>query len=386
MPQSVSVKSLLQIVRQTPYIVGYLFFTVVTRRQPIVLFLSVSSDRLVGNMAAVHDELTERGIPIEAVLRKSLRHRLPFRERVRLCAVMARASVIIVDDFYPMIYQIPLRRGTQLIQLWHASGAFKTMGFSRAGKPGGPIKGSRTHKNYSAAITSSEQVRKNYAEAFGISIDKVHATGIPRTDPFFDDSIIERSTMRVRDELSIPDGHRLLLFAPTFRGNGQLSAYYNDEWIDWTDLADRLGPGWVIGYRPHPFVTSRPQALSDPRFRDLSGWSDTTSLLMATDVLVTDYSSIIFDFALLGRPTVFFCPDLEEYIAARDFYYPYDWYTYGPVARTHEDLVAHVTHGTWDTAAHDDFLTFFCGACDGQATARVVDTLIAPHLQGGGRS
>lgn len=70
MPQSVSVKSLLQIVRQTPYIVGYLFFTVVTRRQPIVLFLSVSSDRLVGNMAAVHDELTERGIPIEAVLRK----------------------------------------------------------------------------------------------------------------------------------------------------------------------------------------------------------------------------------------------------------------------------------------------------------------------------
>lgn len=135
-------------------------------------------------MAAVHDELTERGIPIEAVLRKSLRHRLPFRERVRLCAVMARASVIIVDDFYPMIYQIPLRRGTQLIQLWHASGAFKTMGFSRAGKPGGPIKGSRTHKNYSAAITSSEQVRKTTRKRLGSASTKYTPPAFPELTHF----------------------------------------------------------------------------------------------------------------------------------------------------------------------------------------------------------
>lgn len=383
MPQPHSAKSLLQTLRQTPYILGYLFFRVVRRQRDMVLFLSTSSDRLVGNMAAVHDELTERGVHIEAVLKRSLRHHLPLRERIRLCRLMATAKVIVLDDFYPMIYQIPISSKTQLLQLWHASGAFKTMGFSRSGKPGGPIAGSRTHRNYTAAIVSAPSVRANFAEAFGIDLSRVHATGVPRTDPFFDAATVTRTSLRVRDQLDIPDNKKFLVFAPTFRGNGQLTAHYAHEWIDWEDLGARLGPDWIIGYKPHPFVTTRPAIQGDPRFRDLSDFADTNSLLMAADLLITDYSSIIFDYALLGRPTIFFCPDLEEYIASRDFYYPYERYTFGPVARNYAELISAIEMDRWDRDAQAEFLDFFCGACDGHSTSRVTDQLIMPFLSAG---
>ncbi len=387
MQRNWSVKSVLQTLRQSFYIVGYTLARLfLAPRDGLVLFLSDSNAELVNNQKPLADELAARGYEVRTVLRPSLRTRRSLRDHFRLCGLMARANVIIVDDFYPMIYQIRLRPGTQLLQIWHASGAFKTMGFSRTGKPGGPITGSKTHKNYTAAIVSSPAVRENYAEAFGIDVSKVHATGVPRTDVFFDSAEVAGATKELRSKLSIPKDKKLALFAPTFRGNGQVTAYYPNEWLDWKQLAEQLGDEYVIGYKPHPFVASVPAEIADSTvFRDLSSLRDTNRLLMATDLLITDYSSIIFDYALLDRPTVFFCPDLEEYIGSRDFYYPYEHYTFGPVARTTEELINGVREARGDTQELHEFVEFFCGSCDGQSTARVIDTLIAPFADVSGQ-
>lgn len=381
MQRNWSVKSVLQTLRQSFYIVGYFIARMfVSQQKGLVLFLSDSHSELVNNQAALATELTSQGYTVRSVLKNGLRSRRSFRDHFALCVLMARATVIVVDDFYPMIYQIKLRKGTQLLQVWHASGAFKTMGFSRSGKPGGPIKGSKTHKNYTAAVVSSEQVRANYAEAFGISVNKIHATGVPRTDIFFDTEHVAHTAARVRSQLQIPADKKFLLFAPTFRGNGQLTAHYPQDWVQWEQLADALGNEYVIGFKAHPFVKDIPTHVSsDPRFRDLSSRRDANQLLMATDVLVTDYSSIIFDFALLGRPTVFFCPDLSEYVADRDFYYPYEHYTYGPVAQTTGELIAAVSTARGNTDELKEFVEFFCGSCDGNATKRVITELIAPY-------
>lgn len=382
MPSSHSFKSVLQTLRQVFYIIGYALCRVFLKpRDGLVLFLSDSAATPVGNAKAVIEELSVRGYEVQTVTRPGLRVRRTLREHFELCILMARARVIMVDDFFPMIYQIRLSTGTQLLQLWHASGAFKTMGFSRSGKPGGPIKGSKTHKNYSAAICSSQSVRTNYAQAFGISLDKVHATGIPRTDPFFNQNLVLATTEKVRAELQIPQGKKLLLFAPTFRGNGQLSAHYDHSLIDWQDLADRFADEYVLGIRMHPFVKVPPPALTaDTRFLDLSTYPDPNALLMATDLLITDYSSIIFDYALLERPVIFFCPDLEQYTASRDFYYPFERYTFGPVAHTYSELADAISDAALSPANLAQFREFFVGACDGRSTKRVVDELIAPHL------
>ena len=161
-----------------------------------------------------------------------------------------------------------------------------------------------------------------------------------------------------------------------------MTATYDHGAIDWPDFARRFGSEFVIGIRMHPFVKSVPSIFADnPAFLDLTDYPDPNALLMATDLLVTDYSSIIFDYALLERPVIFFCPDLAQYTAARDFYYPFEDYTYGPVCRNYDELTAAVGSAHVDHGALTNFTDFFIGACDGASTTRVVDQLIAPFLE-----
>ena len=181
-------KPFLQRVRQIFYIILYKIFCLFNRlNDDRVLFLSASRASLTGNFKFVYDEIKKKNkYDINLMLKSSLKVRYTFSQSIRLMYLISTSKYIYLDDFYPIIYALKLRKGTNLIQLWHAMGAFKRVGYSRLDKDGGPAKNSLTHKNYTGAIVSSENIRKDYAEAFGISIDKVHALGIPRTDIFFD--------------------------------------------------------------------------------------------------------------------------------------------------------------------------------------------------------
>ena len=137
------------------------------------------------------------------------------------------SKYILVDDFIPLMYPLPLRKETKFIQVWHAMGAFKKVGFSRLGKVGGPSPRSLTHRNYTDTIVSSEAIRENYAEAFGISVEKVHAIGIPRTDIFFDETYKQNIREELYKKYPKLKGKKIILFAPTFRGNGVKTAHYN---------------------------------------------------------------------------------------------------------------------------------------------------------------
>ena len=195
-----------------------------------VLMLSDSRDSIDGNFEFLDKELKRRGYEVTYFLKRTLKDKKTVEEKKSLCKLMAQAHFIILDDFYPIIYPIKIRNGTELIQVWHAIGAFKTVGFSRIGKPGGPNPRSLTHRNYSAAIVSSESVRKNYAEAFGIPVERIYATGIPRTDVFFDNDYKVNIRKKIYCEYPQLVGKRIVLFAPTFRGNGQNTAYYDFKW------------------------------------------------------------------------------------------------------------------------------------------------------------
>src|SRR5690606_10351604 len=127
---------------------------------------------------------------------------------------------------------------------------------------------------------------------------------------------------------------KIALFAPTFRGNGQLTAHYDVDSVPWEALAKDLGHDWAVMVKMHPFVA--PLDASRPHITgviDVTRERELTELMMAADVLITDYSSAIFEYALLERPIVFFCPDLDEYTANRDFYYSFSDYVIGPLVR-----------------------------------------------------
>lgn len=302
-----------------------------------------------------------------------------FIMRLNFVAAMATTQYTLVDDFLPTVYAIRLRPGTRLIQVWHALGALKRVGFSRGGKYGGPASTSISHKNYTDVIVSSEPIRKDFAEAFGVSIDTVHATGAPRSDLFFDDDAQERSRTAVYSACPDLKGKRVILYAPTFRGRGKRTAYFPDGFIDLDRIYAALGEDDIFVLRLHPFVKDCVQIPHDYRDKivDLSSYPEFNSLLLVSDLLITDYSSAIFDYSLMRRPVVFYVPDLDTYTAERGFYYDFSEYAYGPVARDLDCLISLL--GT--TAVDDEVLTVFhekfLGACDGHATQRFLSTILA---------
>ncbi|HEU0256803.1 MAG TPA: CDP-glycerol glycerophosphotransferase family protein [Microbacteriaceae bacterium] len=372
--------------RFAPYALAYRIFTRFAQVRPgRVLFLSDSRGGFSGNIAFLRDEILRQRPDTEVIglFKAGLRELRVAHDMVRLPWLAATAQTIVLDDYYPVIYPFRIRPETRLVQVWHAAGAFKRVGYSREGLPGGPVPGSIVHRNYTDVTVSSEAVRANYAEAFGIDLARVAALGVPRTDAFFDEERIARATRAVRQRYGIPDGTKIVLYAPTFRGNGQLSAHFDYESVDWEALTAGLGTGWSVLVKMHPFV--RPLREARPWLRDVidvSADREITELLMAADVLVTDYSSTIFEYGLLRRPIVFFCPDLEQYTADRSFYYPFEDYVTGPLVRESSGLAAAIREARVDQK-HADFLARQMGACDGHSSERVVRELILPPRAAG---
>ncbi|GAA5039097.1 CDP-glycerol glycerophosphotransferase family protein [Microbacterium fluvii] len=371
--------ALLQRWRFLPYTAMYALARMLRRvHDDRVLFLSDSRAGFTGNFAFLRDEILrqEPDADVIGVFKPRLRARRPLADMVRLPWLMASAHTIVLDDLYPLIYPSRIRRGTRLVQVWHAAGAFKRVGYSRAGLPGGPAPGTIAHRNYTDATVSAESIRGDYAEAFDIPIERVRALGVARTDAFFDESTVAASAAAVRERYGIPDSSKIALFAPTFRGNGQLTATFDYDSVDWDGLGADLGDGWTVLVKMHPFVRSLRSARPGvTKVVDVTDDREITELMMAADVLVTDYSSAIFEFALLRRPIVFFCPDLEQYTADRDFYYPFAQYLTGPVVRRSDELAAAIAAATVDGAT-EQFLERFMGACDGHSSERIVRDVI----------
>ena len=365
--------------RFAPYILAY---AILVRLRPVregrVLFLSDSRAGFSGNFGFLEAEIRRQrpDAEIVGVFKPRLRARRSVRDTLRLPWLLATAQTIVVDDFYPLIYPLQLRSDTRLLQVWHAAGAFKRVGWSRVGLAGGPLPGSLAHRNYTDATVSSEAIRADYAEAFAIDLERVQALGVPRTDAFFDDDLVRATAQRVRKSYGIPRGKKVALFAPTFRGNGQLTATYDVDAVPWERLAAQLGDEWVVMVKMHPFVP--PLEVQRPRLTgivDASAERELNDLLMAADVLITDYSSAIFEYSLLQRPVVFFCPDLEEYTAARDFYSPFTDYVTGPLVTDGDELADAIRTASAGPEAAA-FRERFMSACDGHSSERIVREII----------
>ena len=365
----------LQILRRWDYVLYYLINRVRYRIIPTqILMLSESREELSGNLKYIDDAIDKTRFSVIYSLRKSITQKRNREEKKELCKLLATSKYILVDDFIPTMYPIPLRKETRFIQVWHAMGAFKTVGFSRLGKPGGPSPRSLSHRNYTDTIVSSEQIRQNYAEAFGIDIDKVHAIGTPRTDVFFDMDYREKIRKEIFETYPQLKGKKVVLFAPTFRGNGVRSAHYDYSWISFSKIQKMLEDKYIFIIKMHPFISNMPEENLDPDFfLNMSEEREINDLLFITDVLITDYSSVIFEASLLDIQTVFFVPDYEEYIASRDFYYPYSDYTYGSVVNNDDELIEAILNSKNDEVKLAEFKNKFCSACDGHCSEKFVN-------------
>ena len=360
------IKMIGQIVVRLDYIFLYLFYRCTTTiNDKKVLFLSDSRKEMSGNFKFIYDEI-HNDYEIYQYLKGEKKHKREY------CKHLATAHYILVDDFYPIIYAIPLRKGTELIQVWHAVGAFKTVGYARNNNKD---IFSLTHKNYTGAIVSSSAICKDYAKAFGISVDKVKNTGVPRTDVFFDENYISNKKEEIYAKYPMLKDKKVILFAPTFRGDRIDEAYYDYNQVDFEKFKNTFSDEYVCIMKMHPFVKNAcEQKLDSSFYLDLTCEREINDLLFITDILITDYSSVIFEASLLDIYTIFFVYDLEDYTKNRDFFYPFEKYAFGPVCKNEEELSNAILNKKEDVEKREAFRKFFMENCDGKATKRFVKT------------
>nr|WP_253289175.1 CDP-glycerol glycerophosphotransferase family protein [Lachnoclostridium sp. MSJ-17] len=340
-----------------------------------ISFISLRRDDLSGNFAFVYDKLkNDDSLDINFILNDHTIAYMSFKEIRAFTKACATSKVVVLDEFTPQIHYIDLRDDTKLIQLWHACGAFKTFGFTRLSKPKGSPQPTRNHRSYDFVTVSSTYCKKCHSEGFGIATDNVVATGIPRTDVFFDENYKAAARKKFYDAHPTFKGKKIILFAPTFRGMVKETAFYPTEMFDINEVCSKIPDDYAIIIKHHPFVNDVqpiPDRYKD-RVIDLSADNELNDLLFVTNVIITDYSSLVFEASLIDIPMIFYVFDLEKYINERDFYFDFKLYAPGKIVYSTEQLIDSIKNEDYCTEKIKPFADMFFDYRDGRSTQRVV--------------
>lgn len=348
-----------------------------------VLFLSERRVEDNSNLSRIQERLSqEQGISVVEFLNEKTVDKLSYKEIRKAAKLVAGSKLVVLEDFYPQLHPLDIRPETKIVQLWHACGAFKTFGFSRLGKRGGVDQDSRNHRSYDYVFVSGKKVEPIYSEAFAIPEENVKALGVPRTDIFFDDSYREQKKTELYTKYPQLKGKKVVLFAPTFRGDGNKDAYYPMEQFSIEACMEALPENIMLIIKHHPFVKetmSIPKQCED-RVLDFSKTEQINDLLFLTDVLITDYSSSIFEAALLDIPMVFYAFDKEEYMQDRDIYGDFDAFVPGDIVMTQKELPTSIMrameNGKESNEKMEVFQEQYLSALDGNSTNRIGEYMI----------
>lgn len=327
-----------------------------------VLFISLRSNgELEGNAKALYPYIDGK----KTICARQLPHNR-FRE-LQMYYKIAKSRVIITDDYVKYFRYYPLKDSQRLIQLWHAGGAFKK--FGRRGTARTEFFDSAAHAQYNMVTVSSEFIRSVYADAFHLDIRKVTALGVPRTDIFFDKEAIEKKREKIYKKYPAFRNKKILLYAPTFRDKNQKREEFYPE-IDFEQLSGNLLADQLFVICPHPVMKNRIVNREYANVFEMREFS-TTEMMFVSDLLITDYSSVIFEYALLGRPMVFYCYDREEY--DRGFYLNYSEDLPGEVYTSQEELTNYLcSSGVYEMKEkYRKFVDRYMSACDGKSCERI---------------
>lgn len=285
---------------------------------------------------------------------------------------MARAEYIFMDNaFLPMAY-LKVRPQTTVVQLWHGTGTIKKFGQD---VNQGQLFELEKHanENIDYVIVNSNATKELYAGCFGVDVDQVKVLGLPRTDLLFSAKQLEKRRNQFLTQYPELKDKKLVLYAPTFRDQ---EADDPKVMLDLEQMAEQLPEEYCLGLRLHPFVAGhfKLDEKYQGRIYDFSSYDNLNTLLISTDILISDYSSIIFEYCVFGRPMIFYAYDLEEFSDhGRGFYRDYESYVPGPVVRTTEELLKVIKDQNWNFEYQKQFVKEAYAYRDGRSTKRVVD-------------
>jgi CDP-glycerol glycerophosphotransferase len=294
-------------------------------------------------------------------------------------AALEEAALVVANDCLSMEWT--KQPGATYLQTWHGTPLKHIHHDVKQERPGWLDGPDRDVARWDHLLSPNPPSTEPLRHAFRYQ-GPIHETGYPRNDRI-QSPHADEIRARKRKKYGIGEGTTAVLYAPTWRddlvfdGDGPGFALA----IDLAEFARRLGENHVLLVRLHSMVPGRPHLDPSLPVVDVTDDADTAGLYLAADLLVTDYSSAMFDFAITGKPQLFFTYDLHHYRdELRGFYFDLAEIAPGPLITTSEELLRAIPEADTLAAEHADryarFRETFCSLEDGHATDRVLDLLV----------
>jgi CDP-ribitol ribitolphosphotransferase len=352
-----------------------LLFSILPVQTERIVMATARVPTLDGNLLHIHRAIRQRD-PERKVILLLEPYSYGFAGKLAYLARLVRgmyhlqtAGLFIVDNAYLPIHVAPHRRKTTVVQVWHAAGALKRFGLDTATPVAEPER-TFLHRYYDAVVVGGEWTRGPYAAALRTPVERVLALGSPRTDFFFDEEALAAARARVLATHPSLADRRVVLYAPTFRGRGEQK--HAAPGLDAVRLRAALPADHVLVLKTHPNL--------DPAATPTAGYDvvadpthEINDLLALTDVLITDFSSSIVEFALLRRPIILLVGDLATYEVDPGLYLDYRTEMIGTQVTDTDGIIEAIATGRFETDGYDAFIERQLGSARGGASDRFVD-------------
>ncbi|MDY0404615.1 CDP-glycerol glycerophosphotransferase family protein [Virgibacillus sp. 179-BFC.A HS] len=373
-----------------------LFYNIGRRVIPVddklILFESGVGKQYSDSPRKIYEEILERGLDYKKVWVYNKRRRFMDENTIKVKRLSPKYYYYLLKARYWVNNQnfptyIQKRPATTYLQTWHGTPLKKMLYDIEEihGRSDDYLERvSNAVKNWDYLVSPSDYATKAFRSAFRYD-GEVLEVGYPRNDIFYhaDRHQVAKS---VRSRLGIDPAKKIILYAPTFRDDqiSKKNKFSFDLNMNLYDMQEKLGDDYVVLLRMHVVVSSKLHI--DEELQDfvwnVSGYPDIQELLLISDILITDYSSVMFDFANTGKPMLFYTYDFEHYRDdLRGFYFDFEDEAPGPFVYDTDEIIANILRITDVQAAYKQkyhaFQKKFCQLEDGKATKRVVDRVFA---------
>ena len=278
--------------------------------------------------------------------------------------------VFMNDNFMPMA-SLNFSDKATITMLWHAEGAFKKFGLMTELSPKIRERIEACSKKLTYVVCSSKNVAPVYAKAFGVSESKVIPLGSPRTDFLLRQHNIKELRSEFDNKFPECKGKKLVLYAPTFRDNSERDKDLLNH-INFSEFNKALGDEYALLIKLHPQVHSSVPSENCTNVTAL----DIAKLTLICDMVITDYSSVCMDFALLSKPCIFYAYDLKDYENERSFCFGYKDYVPGDVLENFDDVIKSIKNPQ-NMEKLQKFREFNFDFTDGKSAERVAEFIIS---------